>query len=230
MDLRCGPSAHTAARQPRYPTQSNPAILQSRQPDLRGSDAQATSFRCHVPVAEQFLNGANVGAAFQKMRRERMTERVATGALPDSARPHRSRHGTLGHTLMKVMPPNLAGVSQAAVPNVPLDPAAVRVFETTAKLAHARFRAQRMQYFRLGLRSDLGHHLPTSDPQRVYGDGVTPLRVRTLVDRLDLLRKVAPCAHGVATDPRRIVERPENRGPTHTNHNRLHDATRIAGG
>jgi hypothetical protein len=65
--------------------------------------------RLHVPMPEQFLNGADIVAIFQEMSGERMAQRVAAGRL---GRHHVSRglfNSSLSHRFMQMMSPALAG-------------------------------------------------------------------------------------------------------------------------
>ena len=47
---------------------------------LRGVDVRVALGRAEARVAEEFLNRAQVGAALQQMRRERMPQRVRADA------------------------------------------------------------------------------------------------------------------------------------------------------
>ena len=59
---------------------------------LRGVDVRVALRRAEARVAEQFLNRAQVGAALQQVRRERMPQRVRADAGPRAARRHVAPH------------------------------------------------------------------------------------------------------------------------------------------
>jgi hypothetical protein len=58
-------------------------------------------------MTEKILDRSDIGAALEKMRRERMTKRMTRNPLPDPNLSDRSPHGTLHLGLMQMMaPPN----------------------------------------------------------------------------------------------------------------------------
>jgi hypothetical protein len=59
--------------------------------------------RGDVAVTEQFLDGANVVAVFEKMRRERVTKGVAARVLRDVRRAQRAAHRALYDGFVKMM-------------------------------------------------------------------------------------------------------------------------------
>lgn len=61
-------------------------------------------------MTEKFLNGANVMAVFEQVRREGMTQRVAGGALGDSGGESGIVNGSLNHRLVKVVSAVSAGL------------------------------------------------------------------------------------------------------------------------
>jgi hypothetical protein len=61
--------------------------------------------RRHALMAEQFLNGANVVAAFEQMSRKRMPKRVTAGSLSNLRSANREFHRVLQISLGNVMAP-----------------------------------------------------------------------------------------------------------------------------
>jgi hypothetical protein len=64
--------------------------------------------RPHVLVAEQRLDGPDVGARFQQRRREAVAEGVAHGAPVDLGGARRGDHGLLHRALMEVVEDDVA--------------------------------------------------------------------------------------------------------------------------
>jgi hypothetical protein len=69
--------------------------------------------RAHVAVPQQLLNGTNVVAVLEQMRRERMPKRVRAGLLGQSHPSDGVLHGALEDRLVQVVAPSL---SREAVP------------------------------------------------------------------------------------------------------------------
>jgi len=63
--------------------------------------------RANVSVAEQLLHSTNIVPCLQQMGGERVTQRVTTGVLGDTRRPHRLAKGALNDRLVQMMPPLL---------------------------------------------------------------------------------------------------------------------------
>jgi len=59
--------------------------------------------RAHIPVAQQFLNGADVVTVLQKVRRKRVPERVARRLLGKAGLEHSLSDGTLDDRLVQMM-------------------------------------------------------------------------------------------------------------------------------
>jgi hypothetical protein len=66
--------------------------------------------RLKAAVSEKLLNRADVGPVFKQVRGERMTQRVARGALRNPARAHRLTYSSLNCRFMDVMPPALTSL------------------------------------------------------------------------------------------------------------------------
>ena len=67
--------------------------------------------RANVSVAQELLDGSNVGSGLQQMRRERVAQRVAARALRDARNVDRRLERALNHRVVQVMPaPYAAGV------------------------------------------------------------------------------------------------------------------------
>src|SRR5262249_17716567 len=64
-----------------------------------------------VAMAEQLLDGADVGSALQQMCRERVAERVAGDRLGEPCSARRLLHGALHRGLVKVVAEDLAGAA-----------------------------------------------------------------------------------------------------------------------
>ncbi len=95
-DVRCFPS----------PIQRTP----DTQPRLL-HDVRVNLRRRHIFVAEQLLQRPNIITCLQKMRRERMPQRVATRPLVNLRQPHRHLHHPLHTRLMQMMPPQDSSLS-----------------------------------------------------------------------------------------------------------------------
>ena len=78
--------------------------------------------RPHVLVSHQLLNGADVRARRQQMRREAVPERMARRPLADLRLAHRVRDFPLQHALVQMMPAALAGGRVAVRPGGREDP------------------------------------------------------------------------------------------------------------
>jgi hypothetical protein len=68
-------------------------------------DVRVNLRRRHIFVAEQLLQRPNIITCLQKMRRERMPQRVATRPLVNLRQPHRHLHHPLHTRLIQMMPP-----------------------------------------------------------------------------------------------------------------------------
>jgi hypothetical protein len=70
-------------------------------------------------VSEQFLHGADVGAALEQMRSKRMTEHVRRHAFVDPGRGRCHPHCALKYAVGQVMPPAQAGLASVLVAVTP---------------------------------------------------------------------------------------------------------------
>ena len=61
--------------------------------------------RAQIRMAEEFLNGPDIRASLKKVRRKRMTQRVASRTLENPRFTHRRRERSLKGGLMIVMAP-----------------------------------------------------------------------------------------------------------------------------
>jgi len=69
--------------------------------------------RAHIPVTQQFLNGADVVTVLQEVRRKRVPECVARRLLGKTGPEHGFSNGTLDDRLVQMM--------AAALPRGPVD-------------------------------------------------------------------------------------------------------------
>jgi hypothetical protein len=68
---------------------------------------------CHVAVAEQLLDGADVVAALQKVGRERVPKAVAGGGLREVRAERGRAHGPLQNRLVQMVAPDLRRIAIA---------------------------------------------------------------------------------------------------------------------
>ena len=85
---------------------------------------------CHVPVAEELLNGSDIVPRLEKMRGKRVPERVAARSLGESGREHGRPNVALKYGLVKVVEPSL--------PPSPLLDKGVSMETPTATAIHVR--------------------------------------------------------------------------------------------
>ena len=108
--LQCIPAARSMFSSYRSPSRQEHPV--GRAPDARWApveDVRIHHRRGHVPMAQEFLHGANIVTVIEQVRGEGVAERVAGGPLGDAGGHHRVLHLTLQDRFMQVMAPPLPG-------------------------------------------------------------------------------------------------------------------------